>query len=106
MENEIGIGEEVLDYISELMMIQEELQEAELYAISCKSNVMGAEGYQGEAKEELELFFNSLESHLQRMIFLYQASSSYIKNAYQTLWYNEEQVMDWIVNQIGGGKKA
>ena len=105
MADEIKIGEEVLDYIAELGNIGAELQEAYTYAVRCVTNL--SEGsYQGMAEEEVKLFFNSLESHLQRMIFLYQAAASYISNAYRTMYYNEEQLVDWIIGQIGGEQNA
>lgn len=104
MAEQIKIGEEVLDYIAELGKIEEEVQEAYTYAVRCVTTLPS--GYRGSAKEEMKLFFNSLESHLQRMIFLYQAASSYISNAYQTMYYNEEQLIDWIIEQIGGEQNA
>ena len=103
MGEEIKVGEEVLDYISELEGIQEELKEVYAHAVRCKDNLsQGA--YRGKAKHEIKLFFDSLESHLQRMLFLYGAASSYITNAYQTMYYNEEQLVDWVIKQMGGGE--
>ena len=71
--------------------------------VSYKDNLsQGA--YRGKAKDEIKLFFDSLESHLQRMLFLYGAAFSYITNAYQTMYYNEEQLVDWVIKQMGGGE--
>lgn len=100
MEEEIKIGEEVLSYIGRLGEIQGELEEAYSYARKCLGNL--SEGaYEGQAREEMELFFCSLESHLQRMMLLYQAAASYIATAYQTMYYNEEQLVDWVIGQLG-----
>ena len=97
---EIKIGEEVLSYIGELGEIQAELEEAYRYALNCLGNL--SEGaYEGQAGEEIQLFFSSLESHLQRMILLYQAAASYISTAYQTMYYNEEQLAEWVIGQLG-----
>lgn len=103
MGEEIKIGKEVQDYISELGTIQEELEEAYAYAVRCKDNVSKG-AYKGTARDEINLFFDSLESHIQRMLFLYQAASSYITNAYQTMYYNEEQLVDWVIEQMGGAE--
>jgi len=37
------------------------------------------------------------------MVFLYQAAATYIYNAYNTMYYNEQQLVEWIINQMGGG---
>lgn len=105
-EEEIKIGEEVLDYIAELGKIQEEVQTAYVYAESCKANMDTGTSYKGKAMEELQLFCSSLASNLQRMIFLYQAATTYAFNAYKTMYYNEEQIVDWIINQMGEGKEG
>lgn len=101
MSEEIKIGEAVLDYIAELGIIEEEIQEAYTYAAKCLLNLSDG-AYRGMAKDEIELFFSSLESHLQRLVLLYQAASTYISNAYKTMYYNEEQLADWIIEQMGG----
>lgn len=105
-EEEIKIGEEVLDYIAELGKIQEEVQTAYVYAESCKANMDTGTSYKGKATEELQLFCSSLASNLQRMTFLYQAAVTYAFNAYKTMYYSEEQIVDWVINQMGEGNKV
>lgn len=105
-DEEIKIGGEVLDYIAELGRIQEELQTAYVYAESCKANVDTGTSYKGKATEEMQLFFSSLASNLQRMLFLYQAATAYATNAYKTMYYNEEQIVDWVINQMGEGNEV
>ena len=101
VSEEIKIGAGVLDYITELGKIQEKVQEAYTYAEACVQNLENEETYQGEAKEEMEAFIQSLASNLQKMVFLYQAAATYIYNAYNTMYYNEQQLVDWIINQMG-----
>ena len=101
VSEEIKIGAGVLDYITELGKIQEKVQEAYTYAELCVQNMENEETYQGEAKEEMEAFIQSLASNLQKMVFLYQAAATYIYNAYNTMYYNEQQLVDWIINQMG-----
>ena len=101
VSEEIKIGAGVLDYITELGKIQEKVQEAYTYAELCVQNMEKEETYQGEAKPEMEAFLQSLASNLQKMVFLYQASATYIYNAYHTMYYNEQQLVDWIINQMG-----
>ena len=100
---EIKIGAGVLDYITELGKIQEKVQEAYTYAEVCVQNLEEEETYQGEAKAEMEAFIQSLASNLQKMVFLYQAAATYIYHAYNTMYYNEQQLVDWIINQMGEG---
>lgn len=99
MGEEIKIGEEVLDYIADLEVIRNDLEEVYADALRCKDNLSHG-AYKGKAKKEMKIFFDSLESHLQRMLFLYGAASSYITNAYQTMYYNEEQLVDWVINRM------
>ena len=98
---EIKIGAGVLDYITELGKIQAKIQEAYTYAEVCVQNIENPDTYQGEALEEMEAFFKSLASNLQKMVFLYQAAASYIYNAYNTMYYNEQQLVAWVISQMG-----
>lgn len=91
---EIKIGAGVLDYISELGNIQAKILEA----------IESEDTYQGEAREEMLAFFKSLASNMQKMTFLYQAAGTYIQNAYNTMYYNEQQVVEWVIGQIGGNE--
>ena len=101
MGEEITIGEGVLDYIEELGMILDGMEEIYAYAVACCRNITEAEAYEGEAVRELTFFFVSLAQHLQKMVLLYQASVSYITNAYMTLYYNEQQLIDHVISLIG-----
>lgn len=98
---EIKIGAGVLDYISELGRIQVKIQEAYIYSEQCVENIELEDTYQGEAREEMQAFFKSLASNLQKMTFLYQAAGAYIQNAYNTMYYNEQQLVAWIIEQMG-----
>ena len=101
VSEEIKIGAGVLDYITELGKIQAKVQEAYTYAEVCVQNIGSGDTYQGEALEEMNAFFQSLASSLQKMVFLYQASASYIYNAYNTMYYNEQQLVAWVIEQMG-----
>lgn len=57
--------------------------------------------YQGAARAEMEAFIQSLAANLQKMAFLYQAGAAYIQKAYQTMYYNEAQLVAWIMEQMG-----
>lgn len=105
-DKEIKIGEDVLDYIAELGKIQEDIQTAYIYAESCKANMDTGTSYKGKATEEMQLFFSSLASNLQRMMFLYQAATAYATNAYKTMYYNEEKLVDWVIRQMGEGTEV
>lgn len=100
--NEIKIGEELLEYASELGSLLETVQSAYTYAIQCRTNVQEEDTYKGEAAEEMEAFFMSLEAHLQKMIFLYQAAITYVNKVYVEFYYNEQQLIDWAKNEIWG----
>lgn len=102
MADEIKIGEGVLDYISELGKIQTAVQNAYISAEKCVQTIEGEDTYEGDAAAEMEAFFKSLAANLQKMVFLYQASATYIYNAYNTLYYNEQQLVNWVIEQIGG----
>lgn len=101
VSEEIKIGAGVLDYITELGKIQEKVQEAYTYAEMCAQNLEDEATYQGDARTEMEAFIQSLASNLQKMVFLYQASATYIYNAYNTMYYNEQQLVDWSIEQMG-----
>lgn len=101
---EIKIGAGVLDYISELGNIQAKILEAYTYSEQCVQNIESEDTYQGEAREEMFAFFKSLASNMQKMTFLYQAAGTYIQNAYNTMYYNEKQVVEWVIGQIGGNE--
>lgn len=99
---EIKIGAGVLDYISELENIKAKILEAYAYSEQCVQNIESEDTYQGEAREEMLAFFKSLASNMQKMTFLYQAAEVYIQNAYNTMYYNEQQLVEWVIGQIGG----
>ena len=101
---EIKIGAGVLDYISELGNIQAKILEAYTYSEQCVQNIESEDTYQGEGREEMLAFFKSLASNMQKMTFLYQAAETYIQNAYNTMYYNEQQVVEWVIGQIGGNE--
>lgn len=98
---EIKIGAGVLDYITDLGKIQARIQEAYVYSEQCVENIGEKDTYQGEALEEMTAFFESLSSNLQKMTFLYQAAATYIQTAYNTMYYNEQQLVAWIIEQMG-----
>lgn len=100
---EIKTGAAILDYITELGRIQEKIQEAYTHAETCVQTMEDTNTYQGAAREEMAAFFQSLASNLQKMVFLYQAGAAYIQNAYQTMYYNEQQLAAWILDQMGEG---
>lgn len=99
--DEIKTGEGILEYTLEIGKIQEKLEQAYSNLISCIQNMEREETYQGDAKVEITSFLYSLESNLQKMIFLYQAAASYINNTYMTMYYNEKQLAEWISKQMG-----
>lgn len=104
-ENVVRVGEELLDYVSELGKVQELIQDAYAYAVQCVTNVQEEDTYEGEAATEMENFFLSLEAHLQKMIFLYQAAATYMCSVYTEVCYNDEQLVDWMVKEIQGEEK-
>lgn len=101
MADEIKIGEDVLNYIGDINSVMTNLSSAYAYAESCRKSISEEEIYQGDAQEELKLYFESLAGHIQKMLLLYQAASSFISNAYVTHYYNEQQIVDWVIGQIG-----
>ena len=98
---EIRIGAGILDYITDIGKIQAQIQEAYIYSEQCVQNIELEYTYQGEAREEMQAFFKSLASNLQKMTFLYQAAATYIQNAYVTMHYNEQQLVAWVIEQMG-----
>ena len=102
---EIKIGAGVLDYISELGNIQAKILEAYTYSEQCvqKYRIRGYISGGGQRGDCLH-FFKSLASNMQKMTFLYQAAGTYIQNAYNTMYYNEQQVVEWVIGQIGGNE--
>lgn len=48
-------------------------------------------------------FFNSLESNMQKLIMFYSAATSYIQSTYRDMYYNDQQLADWMAKQIDGG---
>lgn len=101
-ESVIKVGDELLDYVSELGKIQELLQNAYTYAVQCRTNIQEEDTYKGEAYEEMEAFFMSLEAHIQKMIFLYQAVATYVSKVYTEMYYNDERLAQWAMNEIKG----
>lgn len=101
--NEIKIGEGILGYVTQLGDIIEKVRAAYAYAESCAEN-MGSEGtYEGGAHDEMAAFFNSLESNMQKLIMFYSAATSYIQSTYRDMYYNDQQLADWMAKQIDGG---
>lgn len=98
--SEIKIGEAVLDYTTTLSQIRETITTAYAAAESCRQ-IINTEGtYEGDAKTEMVAFFESLAAHLQKMVILYQVAESYLCNTYRTMYYNEEQIVNWIAKQF------
>lgn len=98
--SEIKIGEEVLEYISTVTEIKENMINAYSAAESCKQILYEEGTYEGDAKEEMIPFFESLAAHMQKLVMLYQAAEAYLSNTYKTMYYNEEQLVNWISKQF------
>ena len=98
----VKIGEELLEYASKLGEIQETLQNAYVGVIKCIENLQSEDTYKGIATTEMNAFFASLEANIQKMIILYQTSAIYVNKVYSEMYYNEEQLVTWAINQIRG----
>ncbi|MDE7332101.1 MAG: hypothetical protein K2O16_07645 [Lachnospiraceae bacterium] len=73
--------------------------------LQCYINILEEDTYQGEAAEEMQAFFMSLEANVQKMILLYQAAATYVVNVYTEMYYNNEQLAAWAVRQLQGEQR-
>ena len=101
MEDRICIGNAILDYLEDIKKIVEQLQDAYILTVECRTLVESDQVYKGKAKDEMYLFFASLEANIQKMIFLYNAASSYASNVYQSFYYDEQQLVEHVISMIG-----
>ncbi len=100
---EIKVGEELLEYVSELGAIEEKIREAYAGVIRCMENLYDEDTYQGEAAAEMDAFFMSLEANLQKIMSLYQVAAAYVAKVYTEMYHNDEQLAAWMVQELGGG---
>ena len=98
---EIKIGESLLNHYQSLTEIMTKLLTA--YDLSAECNKLINDGitYEGKAVEELQLFFSSLEMNINKLCVLYKSAAEYVINTYKTHYYNEEQLINWIISQLG-----
>lgn len=98
---EIQIGDELMDYLFDLAGIISEMQEAYQTAQAANA-LMNSAGviYKGDSQTDMQSFFISLEAHMSRMCMLYEKAAEYISNTYQTTYYSQEQLANWIKNQL------
>mgnify|MGYP003303596053 CR=1 FL=1 len=89
------------DYIFDVEGISNDINQAYLYVKQCNSLMDEIETYEGDARDEMYLFFRSLSSHVQKMMTLYKTAQVYLSNTYTTSYYTEKQLVDWIINKIG-----
>lgn len=102
VSEEVKIGEELLEYASKLGEIEETLQSAYARIIKCIENLQSEDTYKGIATTEMNAFFASLEANIYKMATFYQISAIYVNKVYAEMYYNEEQLVTWAINEIWG----
>jgi hypothetical protein len=55
-----------------------------------------AENYEGDAREEMEMFFYGLIGQTGKLIQLYQKVKSYIMWTYQSFYHNDEMMTSYM----------
>jgi len=101
MAEEIRIGEAILNYTDDISAINERIMEAYKKVVECKMAFEGESIYKGKAKNEILLYLASLEANIQKLLFLYNAASTFINNTYLTFYYDEQQLVDHIIKTLG-----
>lgn len=101
-ETEILIGVKMIEYMRSVESVLLELGDALVYTLKCKSILEDGNAYEGKALEEMNLYFQSLDAHLQKLVLFYQAAETYLANAFVTMYNTEEEVLE-ILEQLGEG---
>lgn len=81
-ENKLIIGDELLDYMDQLMSVAEILAGAATKVETLKATMSGTAAYEGQASEELTLFGESLYAQLIKLSQLYTKAAQYAQATY------------------------
>jgi uncharacterized protein YukE len=98
MDDEIKIGEALLDYVTRVSSISGTLLEAYVAAAASESAVK--ENYTGKANNEITAYYFGLKEHIARLINFFETAGSYISMTYMEMYRNDEQLAAWIANQL------
>ncbi len=101
MEDEVKVGVEMLDYMTDLQMASSNLTEAKAVAEKIKN--LALISYRGEAEGVLQNFVVSLDSHLQRLIMFYNMAFTYIYNSYSEITRQDEVLVAWLESKLQDG---
>lgn len=98
MGQEIKVGEALLNYSDDMAKIQANLEEAFENVKSILLELQNDEIYYGKAKDEMLLFYNSLQLHIDKMNLFYKVGGMMLEQIYQDFSNSEQQLCKQINN--------
>lgn len=99
MSEPLIVGEEVLDYSVRLCAVAERLGSA-LELAEGISAAFASGCYEGEALGEMELFINSLISHISRLMQFYMKGGQYASGAFLAMMESDRMMSQVMMNWL------
>lgn len=104
MDENLVIGSELLDYMTALTDIAAELVNAQTVMAEIKNTLNDGETYEGEAKDSMAAFVESLSAHIERLQMFYQKAASYAYSTYESMYQSDAAMAAWILKQMDEGQ--
>ena len=95
MDEEVKVGEALLDYVEQVTNIISSLGLAE----SKLTDIIDKfpDDYYGDADSYMNTYLNSLYGHIQKQIFFYGNLATYINNVFETVDDYDQILADYLV---------
>ena len=94
-QNELKVGDALLDYVTEMQQFCDVLAEAQEKAEQIYSELEGGI-YQGRATEELTIYFASLSGHIGKLMSFYMTGKTFIAESYKQLNLTDAHLAQWL----------
>lgn len=99
MDENLIVGVELLDYMSELTDVAAQVLNALEVLSGMSERVEGA--YKGEATESIVNYFKQLYEHISRLCEFYAKGASYVYHTYESMYQSDAAMAAWLMGQEG-----
>jgi len=94
--SDLQVAESLFQYSTRLNSIQSSLEDLKI-PLAVADGLVNVEGvYEGEARAELAIFFQSYSANLQKLAYYYSLAPRYLGMVIQTMADADQAVADWI----------
>jgi len=93
-------------YMQKIMDVASMLEDMRAKASQKAVDLIDAEEYQGKALEEMSLFYNSINIHIQKLILFYGKAIEYIGNVFEEMRYAESEIINMLQGYVASANET